>query len=364
MAFCLLRRIYGKTGQGTGYCVRIGGWIAGGGLSVLFSLLLRTAILFGLKIVYHLDRLEIYNVLYRSLFGDNFRVEGELIMNLKRFWVMYYVNGVVYLPITVLVLSLMVIGIYTLIYGFKQKDILLPVCSIVIIALPVLMSIVEGNATHYRSSQYVPLVGAFAVLLLLIEWGGRRIPKILSGIGGLLLAILIYNQCADMNRWFYIEYQKYQDAVRVMEQVAHDLKEGYSVWKPLIVVGGYRVPYSISNAGCCSFDSPQYSWICRLTDPIDPHLKEKYFAEGGQGYRFAEGPSISTLQWGTTAFDGTCGQLIEFWKMHGHTFRCVTDLDTIEEGRQIRETENMPGFPQKGYIREEEEYILINLEWQ
>lgn len=363
MAFFLLRRLYGKGGrQETVYELHVIPWVKNGILAVAATLLMRMVVLAVLRVIYDLERLERYNVLYRHLFGDNFRVEGELVMNIKRFWVMYYVNAIVYLPIAVLVFSFAVIGIYSLYHGVKKKDAMLPFCSIVMVLLPVLMSIVEGIATHYRSSQYVPLVGAFAVLLLSIEFMERRAAGWLRSIACFLLAILIYNQCADMNKWFYIDYLKYQDAVRVMEQVAYDLKTGYDVSKPLIIKGGYRVPYEISKEAYCAFSSPRYRWICLLTDFIDPHLKEKYYAENGQGYIFAEAPIISVLQWGTTAFDGTCGQLIEFWKMHGYSFRCVTDLGVIEEADQIRRTENMPGYPESGYIREEEDYILINLE--
>ena len=47
-------------------------------------------------------------------------------------------------------------------------------------------------------------------------------------------------------------------------------------------------------------------------------------------------------------------------EMHGHSFRCVKDPAVLEEAEQIRQ--NMPGYPEKGYIRELEDYILVNLE--
>ena len=48
--------------------------------------------------------------------------------------------------------------------------------------------------------------------------------------------------------------------------------------------------------------------------------------------------------------------------MHGYSFRCVTDPETIAEAARIMRDENMPGYPQKGYIREEDDYIIVNLE--
>lgn len=165
-----------------------------------------------------------------------------------------------------------------------------------------------------------------------------------------------------MNKWFYVDYMKYRDMAAVMDRVAYDLEAEYDTTKPVVLTGGYRVPYEIAKDAYCSFSSEQYRWIGLLTNPIDPLLKEKYYAENGRGYIFAQAPVVSPLQWGLTAFDGTCWQLVEFWKMHGHCFDYVTDQETVEEAKRIVEETDMPGYPGKGYIREEENYIIINLE--
>ena len=96
-----------------------------------------------------------------------------------------------------------------------------------------------------------------------------------------------------------------------------------------------------------------------MGDLIDPHLIEKYNADDGNGYVFAETPVNSTLRWGVTAFDGTASELGNFWKMLGYNFRIETDLRKIEEAEQI--SEEMPEFPRTGYIKECGDYIIINL---
>ncbi|MCM1192065.1 MAG: hypothetical protein NC389_06495 [Acetatifactor muris] len=283
-------------------------------------------------------------------------------MLLKRFFVKYYVNAVCYLPIAVLVGALLLIMVYSLYFGIRKKDLTLPLCGTVFILLPVLMSIVEGLATRYRSAQYVPLVGAFGVLLILVECRKHNSYKRLLSIGCILAGILIWNQCADMNKWFYLDYRKYQNAREVMERVAYDLEKDYDITKPIVFRGGYSVPYEVSKEAYVSFSSPQYRWVCILTNWLDPQLKEKYYAADGKGYIFAETPVVSVLQWGLSAFDFTSGQLIEFWRMHGHgVFHCETDLDKIADAERIRTEENMPAYPQNGYIKECEEYIIVNL---
>lgn len=367
MTFFLLRLLYGKSGAGTKYELKVFLWIRNGFFTGVISVLLRRVIMTVLNVVYNLQRLESYNMQYHNIFVDTFKPEEGLAMNIKRFYVMYYVHAFVYLPITILVIGIILIGIFSLYYGIRKKDIMLPLCSIAIVLFPLFMSILEsiivGVPTQYRSSQYVPLIGAFAILLILIELKQNKTAKWLAVCCYLIFSVIIFNQCADMNRWFYLDYLKYRDTAEVMDNVAFDLKAGYDISKPVVFRGAYRVPYSISKDAYCSFDSPQYRWICRFTDPIDAHLKEKYFAENGRGYVFTEMPIASTLQWGITAFGGTAGQLIEFWNMHGHSsFRCETDPVIMEEAEQIRTGEGMPGYPTEGYIKECENYIIVNLD--
>lgn len=227
--------------------------------------------------------------------------------------------------------------------------------------MPIIMSIIEGLATRYRSAQYVPVISAFGIFVILLEIQRSKCKTVFSVICYVAIGVLLYNQCADMNQWFYKDYLKYEDTKEVMEQVAYDLKHDYDGSKPIVFRGAYTVPFSISEEAYLRFDSKAYRVVCRLTDPIDPHLKEKYFDNNVHAYAVAESPIVSTLQWGVTAFDGTSQQLIAFWEMHGiDSFQCVKDQDVIEEAEQIRLANKMPGYPKDGYIREEAEYIIVN----
>lgn len=362
--FFLQRLVYGRTDENTVFSSRFIDWFWKGGLSVILSLLFRTVILFLLKSIYHLDKFSVYNVDYRGFFGDLFQTAGNLSMVLKKFYVSYYLYAMTYLPITVLVIGLFLIGLFSVCYGIRNKDVLLPLCFIFLMLFPVFMSIIEGLTTRYRSAQYVPSICAFAVLLLLVNlskaaFNGTK--KIIPSLAYILLGVIVFNQCADINRWFYIDYMKYQNAVEVMEHVAYDLKKDYDISKPIIFRGAYKVPFSIIEDAYLPFSSPKYNLIVRLTDPIDVHLKEKYYSRNHM--TVAETPTISTLQWGVTAFDGTATQLFRFWEMHGvDGLICETDLNKIEEAEQIRAENAMPGYPKDGYILECDDYIIVNLE--
>lgn len=296
---------------------------------------------------------------YLGIFSRSGVSFSEYAMYFKRFWVKFYLNGFVYLPISVLVFGIMILMIYCVIQGIKRKDLLLPLAAVMVPVLPILLIFVEGKEPYYRSCQYVPLVGAFGVLLL-FRVGQAHFPIWGKRVGILFAAALLWNQCFDMNRWFYLDYQKYEYFKDVMITVARDLERDHDLSKPVIFGGACQVPYSIMEDALVDFYSPQYKIIRALGDLVDPHLIEKYNynGSGGIGYVFAETPTFSTLQWGVTAFDGTAREIQSFLRMLGYDIRIEKNLQLIDDVGQLRS--DMPHFPQNGYIREEEDYIIVN----
>ncbi len=328
--------------------------IATGALSVCFRWLV-------LKLVLWAFRIRIpdsFLVEYRSVFSFGDVSSAEFFMNLKRFWLKYYLNAFAYLPIAVLVFGIFVLLAVCVVRGLRKRDVFLPLAALAVPLAPACMVVIEGKETYYRASQYVPLVGAFAVFLLLLLIKEHLPGGCFKG-AVVIAAALLWNQCAEMNQWFYADDLKYQDARNVLEQVAFDLeKGGYDVGKPIVFRGAYFVPYGIAKDAYLSYDSAQYQWILRIGNLVDPHLVEKYNAEDKNGYVFAETPVNSALRWGATAFDGTGRELGNFMRMLGYEFVMETDLAKIEEAQSL--TDDMKHFPENGYIKECEEYIIVN----
>lgn len=337
-------------------------WLLWGIAVSVSTLLFRMVALFLTNLLYDKTIFEGYDVLYRTLFGDNLKSLAELGMTLKRFLSLYYIHGFLYLPIKVLVLSIGFLFVFSILCGIKKKDIYVILASIALILCPIIMTIIEGNATKYRAAQYVPMLTAFSVLLFLTlvfqyfhtkKWG--------LAMAYVMLGILIFNQCSDMNKWFYLDYQKYLDARETMYQISYDLKSNCDTTKPIAFIGAYKVPSYIRQYCVVSYSSKEFQWICRLTDPIDVHWKEKFYKP--DGYCFTETPEISILQWGLDAFNHTAEQVKRFGEMHGLTgFDLVTDPVILESARSIAAQRNMPGYPYDGYIYECEDYIIVNIE--
>lgn len=307
--------------------------------------------------IFHIEIPAGFGVEYRSVFAFMKQGTEELSMNLKRHLVKYFLNAFAYQPILILVLGFGILFLICTVAGIRKKDIFLPLAALALPALPMCMVAIEGKDTYYRAAQYVPLIGAFAVFLLLMLVK-EHLPGACMAVSVALASILLWNQCAETNQWFYVDYMKYQDARRVMEQVAYDLEKGYDTAKPVVFRGAYYVPYEIAKGAYLEFDSVEYGWIRRIGDMVDPHLVEKYNAEDGHGYAFAETPVNSTLRWAATAFDGTAVQLGNFVKMLGHDLVIETDLQNIDAADAI--ADDMFHFPEEGYIRDCGEYIIVN----
>ena len=295
---------------------------------------------------------------YRSTFSLFSWNRSELAMYFKRFWVKFYLNGLVYLPITVLVLGIGILLIFSVCYGVKKKDVSLPLAAVAIPILPALMILVEGKESYYRSCQYVPLVGAFGVLLL-FRAGHRYLRnKAVRCLGVVLAAALLWNQCTDMNRWFYLDYLKYEYFKDVMITVFRDLERDYDLSKPIVFGGECPVPYFIVEDASVDVASQQFRIIKALGDMVDPHLIEKYIESSGRFYIFAETPVFSTIQWGITAFDDTSREIRNFLSMIGYEIRIETDLQKIKDARPLMDS--MPHFPYDGYIQEYEDYLIVH----
>ncbi len=324
------------------------------------GLILRSVIIRLVNGIYGLSIPEGYTVNLRSVSEGLETEPGDIIMNLKRFWMMYYVNGIVYEPIALLQIACLIFLVVAVVYGIKKKSGWLPLAAIALYAVPILMCLAEGYPTHYRASQYVPIVGAFGVFMVL--WLIRRnySHKWVRYAVVFLLSVLIYNQSSQMNRWFYSDYLKYQDALEVVKQVSVDLRRDYDMNKPIVFLGAHKVPASIYKDGYVGFDSIQFQLISKISDAVDPHLKEKYYCP--QGYAFVETPINSMLQWSITAFNGTAFQLQQIFEMHGYSVYIVTNPDTIAEAKEYLEQNNMPGYPARGYIVDQGDYLIVNLE--
>ena len=346
------------------------GTLAGGALAALAAVLLRSLMIVVLTKAFHLEYLQGEAVQRSVTEMLGWMVQtgafGELIMILKRTFVLYGVFAYAYLPIRIFVLSAVVITVVTLVRVIRGRDlwalILLPTAYLAAFSL----LFIEGKATLYRSAQFLPIFCGYGALLfayIIYEFTGspgrgvhRRLCLGTRGIAVAVLAVITWNQCMDMTKWFYIDRQKYDAAVKPVDQIALDLERDFDTSKPVIFTGNYEIPYSIVKDAYVSYGDSRYYKMKRLTDLIDPDLLDKY-NRGSKGVWVAQTPALSVIDWGRYAFDSDA-ELVRFFEMHGHRLVACGDIDRYAEAEE--ESLNLPEYPQDGYIVDKGDYIIVH----
>lgn len=348
--------------------------LVAGAVTALLAIVLRSLMIVAVTKAFHLEYLQgeavqrsVTEMLGWMLQPGAF---SELAMILKRTFVLYGVFAYAYLPIRIFVLSACVITVVTLVRVIRGRDlwalVLLPAAYLAAFSL----LFVEGKATLYRSAQFLPVFCGYGALLLVYgiwqltgafakkakNMAGRKFSAGVRGLTLLVLAVILWNQCMDMTRWFYIDKKKYDEAVKTVDQIALDLERGFDTSKPVVFTGNYEIPYSIVQDAYVSYSSPVYYKMKRLADRIDPDLLDKY-NRGSKGVWVAQTPSLSVIDWGRYAFDSDA-ELVKFFEMHGHRLVALEDISLYAEAE--KESLDLPEYPQDGYIVDKGDYIIVH----
>lgn len=287
---------------------------------------------------------------------------AEFVMTIKQYIAMYYVNAIAYVPVRIYFMAVMAYCIWA-VYRLIRYRQLVPVLGAAAMQIvPLILVFLEGHATFYRNSQFVPLYVAFVVMLFtcLLERGLATVKK--PQIGKRILAawcvvigILVYNQAYEMTQWFYVDYLKYEDAKNTVNQISYELERNFNTEKPVVFVGNYTIPKNIISKMCVEYDTKEYQMISDILDIMDPNLKNCFVIQ--DSYSLSSEAMYSVFTWGNIAFEVWDKETHEFFAIHGHGFERIMDP---EECRAIQaQYWELPNWPKEGSIVETDEYIVV-----
>lgn len=225
-----------------------------------------------------------------------------------------------YLPIVVFCL-LSVIGFVLFVYlSARRKNIWLILCYCAMWAGNFLIHYANGNFIA-RGAQTFCLFTGF-VILILVDFSACR--KVIKQLTCCAVALLVFVQSADMNRWFYNDYIRYKKEAFVINTVATRLVAECDLSKSVVFTNNPDFTY---------LDTARY-----------------------QG-RQVNGNSV--LYWSVYAWnDPTQPFVTELFQMHGYDFvRSPTEEIFIAAHEKA---EAMPAWPQEGYLQEFDDFIVVN----
>lgn len=285
---------------------------------------------------------------------------AEFVMTIKKYIAMYYVNAIAYVPIRIYVIAVALFFVYAIYRLIAKKQVLPLVLAIAMQVIPFVLVFIEGHATFYRTSQFLPLYVAFVAVVLTL-WVEGMVVKVnwgkkLIAVWCVLIGILVYNQAFEMTQWFYVDYMKYEDAKSTMSQISYDLERDFDIEKPVVFVGNYTIPTKLVEKMYVPYDSTQYKAIASLLDIMDPNLKTCFAMP--DGYSLSSEAVYSVFTWGNHAFEGWDKETHDFFAMHGHKFERIADPEMVQEIQA--KYQELPGYPKEGSIIETEDYIVVH----
>lgn len=277
-------------------------------------------------------------------------------MLIKKYWLQYFVNAVIYFPVLVYVLSVAAFAAASIFLSIKKKTACYLLLFVGMVVTPFLLTFAELMPPLYRTCQYMPFFIACAVLLLYYLSRNVRWKRYSRIVFGFLAAVLVWNQAYELNRIFYMDYNRYQYEKEVLTDIAKEVTRKYGQGATVIFTGEYQSPYELADYYYVDYSSEEFGKISKLTDWLDPHLKEKAYT--AYGYTFAFDMYHSMIEWGMYAFDCPGRELVNFLRMHGYSLQTVTDKNLLAKANLY--AADFPKWPREGSIVKMDNYVIIH----
>lgn len=277
---------------------------------------------------------------------------GRILTIIRQILRDYVFVGLAYYPIGLFVAASIVFVIIVLAATIWKKNIYILLLGIIGYGSLFILSLLQGDAIPYRANLMIALLVAivlFGLSILVLRCRYRWV----NVTGMILLISVIYNSAFDLNHWFVFDYEKNQGEMKVIDQVAYDLKKGgYDIEnKPVAFVGKYELDPAILEQCSMGADTAGYSAIKDLNDWMAE--------ETGERYVYVQTLSSSVIDWAIPGFynyEGHNKELIQLFEERG--YRLIWGGRELYEKAMEHESE-LNEYPMDGYIQEYDDYIVV-----
>ena len=225
-----------------------------------------------------------------------------------------------YIPIIAFCLFSLAGAAICLILSIRTKNGWLSFCFLALFLSNLFIHYAVGAFTA-RAAQTFCFFAGFCGLLLVETFRGKALLK---NTVCAAMVLLVFIQAADMTRWFYNDYARYQKEKFVIDTIANKIVSDYDASKPLIFTNS----------------------------PIFGHLNTAVYPGRQQN-------GNSLIYWMGYAFeDKTQPFITEVFRFHGYDFILSPTPEQYDAAHE--KAQAMAVWPQKGSIQEFQDYIVVN----
>lgn len=226
----------------------------------------------------------------------------------------YILAALWYFPVTLLLISGVIGTIIAIMLSIKNKRLIILVLMLGLFLSVISLHLINGHILPYRANASFAVFIGFILMITSMIFK----PKWLKICYGIIMVILIVNQTRILNSWFVNDYNRYEKDREIAVNTALMIEKEHDETKPIVFVGETAM-------------APQVEKVSANGRPI--------------------------IGWSIVAFDNRATQLHNFLLYHGHKLNQASESQ-YADGRAV--AQNMPSYPDKGYIKELKGYIVVN----
>lgn len=256
----------------------------------------------------------------KTIMYQTLGIANGIINLIKTVFYSYGVNGFLYLPITVMQIACIIMFILGIVYAVKRKNITIFLLFLGSICSLFVLSIIQGNAAPYRTCQVFQIFSAFAFMILIQSLIYTNKAKLMKNIFICLSFLVIFYQAKDLNKYFYLNYTRYEQEKIALVSMAERLKEQYDIEnKPVVFVGNYELSNYIIERCYIRTDTIGAKIANVLASNFNPN-NEKYSEKYKYIYKPIDSNINSYLNWGTRAFSEVNTEILKWLDILGYDY--------------------------------------------
>ena len=336
------------------------------------KLILRQALIYagvlalglGLRLIFHRLVLFVFQLDFQHN-GDTKILWGTapalvLIRNLILDWIREYLfRGVIYFPIGELVVAGVVLFVLGIIACHRHGWILL-IPGFGIYGSLVLISIIQGKISPYRTCQVFAVFVAFTLMMIVTlisnkknqsKFGFQTVTFVLCGY-------LCFCQACYLNYFLVCNHIRSEEEAHTVRTIGTELQCGFDMDKPVVFVGNYSLSWGIQEAISVPEDSLRWKMYQTAYSACYGIMGETYDVNT-LSRKIPDTNVNSVINWGVSAFGQEGIQHV--FSFYGFQY-VLPDYDQIREAADLYvEKYDVPCYPQNGYIQDAGEYIVVHL---
>lgn len=269
----------------------------------------------------------------------------------------YVVKAIWYLPIFIALVAVAIFVVIAIVDIAKRHSGVLSICYLGMFLSLFLLCIYQGFSTPYRvMSILLGFLIAFVGMTLSARTQADKAKPAVRIAILIFLAFVIFWQTENLNHWFVLEDQRYEDERTTIEQLGETLVTKYDAAdKPVVFVGTYQMSDYIMDRAYVRSDDARLQLLESVYHFSRIDLSNTYCIP------IQESSVLSVLSWeGTTGSDFCRDFLDDYFSLCGYDIAEGTE-EQYKDAVQRVSVGGIPNYTQDGGIVDVGDYILVNL---